>query len=119
MSAKTARAKRPAATSSSMMPVPSGRRFELADGPGFEDVEEAEEEESEDGVRPVGGAEDEGDELAGYLVDDYVAGVFAAGFAGYYGGGGDADQRGEDCGDGVSEGEMSRVKGLRGGDTRG
>jgi len=67
-----------------------GEGFELADGPGFEDIEEAEEDEGEDGVGPVGGAEDQGEELAGYLVDDYEAGVFAAGFPGYYGGGWDA-----------------------------
>ena len=55
-----------------------GKAFELADGGRFEDVEEAEEEEGEGGVLPVGGDGDEGDELAGYLVDDDVAGVFAA-----------------------------------------
>src|ERR1700723_3078720 len=99
-----ARAKRPAATSSSMMPVPAGRRSSWRMGGGLrmskrrksrragmgwgpagggggrlEDVEEAEEQEGEYGVRPVGRAEDEGDELAGNLVDDDVAGVFAAG----------------------------------------
>ena len=75
-----------------------GEGFELADGPGLEDVEEAEEDEGEDGVWPVGGAEDEGDELAGYLVDDDVAWVFAGGFAGYDGGGWDADESDDDRG---------------------
>ncbi len=69
-----------------------GESLELADGRGFEDVEEAEEEEGEGGVLPVGGDGDEGDELAGDLVDDDVAGVFAGGLAGDDGGGGDADR---------------------------
>ena len=43
-------------------------------------------------MAPVGGDGNEGDELAGDFVDDYVAGVFAAGFAGYDGGGWDADE---------------------------
>ena len=68
-----------------------GEGFEAADGPGLPDVEEAEEEEVEGGVMPVGGGEDEGEELAGYFVDDYEAGVFAGGLAGGDGGGGDAD----------------------------
>ena len=66
---------------------------------------------------PVGGAEDEGDELAGYFVDDYVAGVFAAGLAGYYGGGWDAYQGGYEgrdcCGYGQDCGGW--VKGVGGG----
>ena len=74
-----------------------GEAFELADGWGLEDVEEAEEEEGEGGVAPVGGDGDEGDELAGDLVDDDVAGVFAAGFAGYDRGGRDAYKRRDDC----------------------
>ena len=65
---------------------------------------------------PVGRAENEGGELAGDLVDDDVTGVFAAGFAGYDGCGWDADQRGEDGGDGRIKGEVNRMKGLGGGD---
>ena len=65
-----------------------GEGFELADGPGLEDVEEAEEQEGDGGVLPVGVDGDEGDELAGDLVDDDEAGVFAGGFAGGDGGGG-------------------------------
>ena len=80
-----------------------GEAFELADGRRLEDVEEAEEEQGESGVAPVGGDGDEGDELAGDLVDDDVAGVFAAGFAGDDGGGGDADEGGDDCGDGCAD----------------
>ena len=91
-----------------------GEAFELADGGWFEDVKEAEEEEREDGVCPVGRAEDEGDELAGYLVDDDLAGVFAAGLAGDDGGGGDADQRDDDGSDGSVEREVCGMKGLGG-----
>ncbi len=61
-------------------------------GGGLRMSKSAEEEEGEGGVAPVGGDGDEGDELAGDLVDDDVAGVFAAGFAGDDGGGWDADQ---------------------------
>src|SRR6202789_355498 len=68
-----------------------GEGFEFADGPGFEDVEEAEEEECECGVGPVGAHEDEGGELAGYFVDDHEAGIFAGRVAGGGGGGGGAD----------------------------
>ena len=75
----------------------------MADGGWFEDVEEAEEEQRDGGVLPVGGDGDEGDELAGDLVDDDVAGVFAAGFVGYDRGGGDADQRGDDGGYGRTD----------------
>ncbi len=57
---------------------------------------------------PVGGDGDQGDELAGDLVDDDVAGVFAAGLAGDDGGGGDADERGDDGGDRCADGEWKR-----------
>ena len=85
-----------------------GKAFELADGGRFEDVEEAEEEEGEDGVAPVGGDGDEGDELPGDFVDDDVAGVFAARFAGYDGGCRDADEGGGDGCDGGGDGEGGR-----------
>ena len=77
-----------------------GEGFEAADGPGLEDVEEAEEEEREGGVGPVGAHEDEREELAGYFVDDYEAGIFAGGLAGGDGGGGYADECDEDGGEG-------------------
>ena len=80
-----------------------GEAFEAADGPGLGDIEETEEEEAEDGESWGGGEGDEGDELAGYLVDDDVAGVFAAGFAGDDGSGGDADERGDYCGYGCAD----------------
>src|ERR1035437_991785 len=72
-----------------------GKLFELADGEGLGDVEYPEEEEGDQGVTPVGVAADEGDPLAGDLVDDDELGVLAAGFAGDNGGGGDAEQEGE------------------------
>ena len=54
---------------------------------------------------PVGGEEDEGEELAGDFVDDDKAGVFAATLAGDDGGGGDADERGKYGGYGGADGE--------------
>ena len=72
--------------------------LEAADGPWFEDVEETEEDEAEDGKCGRCGESDECEELAGYLVDDDVAWVFAGGFAGYDGGGWDADESDDDRG---------------------
>jgi hypothetical protein len=46
-------------------------------------------------VTPVGGAEEEGDPLAGDFVDDYELGIVAAGFALDDGGGGNAEDEGE------------------------
>ena len=83
-----------------------GEGFEPADGPGLPDVEEAEEDEGEEGVGPVGAHGDEGEPLAGDLVDDDEAGVFAAGFAGDDGCGGDADERGEDAAAAVAKAEL-------------
>ena len=76
-----------------------GEGFEASDGPGLGDVEGAEEKEGDERVKPVGAHEDEGEELAGDLVDDDEAGVFAAGLAGDGSGGGDADEGDEDGGD--------------------
>jgi hypothetical protein len=87
MSWATAKAKMPAATSSSMMPVPAGGARGGGWAARFEDVEETRKRRGRGWRGPSRRAEDEGDELAGYLVDDNVAGVFAAGFAGYDGGG--------------------------------
>jgi hypothetical protein len=53
--------------------------FKAADGARLGDVEEAEEDQRERGVLPVRLHKDESDELAGYLVNDDEAGVFAAG----------------------------------------
>src|SRR5947208_16803384 len=70
------------------------KAFELTDGWRLQDVEQAEEKEGEGSVGPVGRDCDECNKLAGDLIDDHVAGVFAAGFPGHDGGGGDADQCG-------------------------
>ena len=48
----------------------------------------------EQGFGPAGSETEQGDELAGDLVDDDEAGVFAGGFACGDGGGGDADESG-------------------------
>ena len=89
-----------------------GEGFEAADGPWLPDVEEAEEEEIEGGVAPVGCGEDEGEELAGYFVDDDEARVLAGGFARGDGGGRDADERDENGGEGGGKDE----RGARGGE---
>ena len=65
--------------------------LELADWRRFEDVEETEEKQAQCCVAPVGGDGDEGNELAGNLVDDNVAGVLAARLAGHDGRRRDAD----------------------------
>ena len=56
-------------------------------------------------MAPVGRDGDEGDELAGDLVDDDEAGVLAAGLAGDDGGCWDADEGGGDGGNGGADGE--------------
>ena len=70
-----------------------GEPFKLADGKWLGDVEEAKEDEGDEGVTPVGAAAEEGDPLAGDFVDDDELRVVAAGFAGDDGGGGDAEER--------------------------
>ena len=72
-----------------------GKAFKLTDGKRLGDVEEAEKGEADKAVVPIGGAEEQGDPDAGYFVDDDELGVFAAGFAGDDGGGGDAQDQGE------------------------
>ncbi len=87
-----------------------GEFFELADREGFGDIEKAEEDESDEGVTPVGVAAEEGDSLAGNFVDDDELRVVAAGLAGDDGRGGDAEKKRE--GDGGDEREE---QGLRSG----
>ena len=86
------RAARPAATSSSMMPVPLGRASSLRMGQGLVMSKRRKRRRAERAWGQSGGHEDEGEELAGYFVDDDEAWVFAVGFAGGDGGGGDADE---------------------------
>jgi hypothetical protein len=64
-------------------------------GKGLGHVEETEENEGDQGVTPVKGAEEQGDPLTGYLVDDDELRVMKAGFAGDDGGGGDAEDKSE------------------------
>src|ERR1035441_6590519 len=90
----------------------SGEAFKLADRERFGDIEKAEEHEGDEGVLPVGRAEEQGDPLAGDFVDDDKLGVFAAGLAGDDGGGGDAeDEREGDAGKGSrSEEHTSEIQ---------
>jgi len=88
-----------------------GEGFEAADGPGLPDVEEAEEQEVERGVAPVGCGEDEGEELASYFVDNDEAWVFAGRFARGDGGGRDADERDDEGCEGGGEGESEAAGG--------
>jgi hypothetical protein len=75
------------------------KAFKLADGKGLGDVEEAKEDQSDEGVAEVEGAEEEGDPLAGDFVDDDKLRIFAAGFASDDSGGGDAEDEREGDGD--------------------
>ena len=72
-----------------------GKAFKLTDGKRLGDVEEAEEDQADEAVNPIRGAEEKGDPLAGYFVDDYELRVFAAGFAGDDGGGWDSEADGK------------------------
>ena len=83
-----------------------GEEFDLADGRGLGDVEEAEEDESDERVFPSGGGGDEGDPLADDFVGDDDLGVFAAAFAGDDGRGGDGDGEQDECGCGGEESEL-------------
>jgi len=85
-----------------------GQGFEAADGPGFGDVEEAEQREG--CGTPVGRHEDEGEELTGDLVDDDEAGVLAGGLASDGGGGRDADEGDDDRGDEGCDGECGGLR---------
>jgi len=72
-----------------------GEILEPADGEGLGDIEEAKENEGDEGVTPVGAAAEEGDPLAGDFVDDYELGIVAAGLALDDGGRGNAEDEGE------------------------
>ncbi len=63
----------------------------MADGEGLGDVEEAEEDERDQGVAEVEGTEEQGDPLAGDFVDDDELRVVVSRFAGDDGRGGDAE----------------------------
>src|ERR1700679_3312723 len=69
----------------------SGEAFKLADRRRLEDVEDAEEKQRNRRVAPVNRNRDQRNQLPRNLVDNDVAGVFAAGLAGDNGGCGNAD----------------------------
>ena len=101
-----------------MMPVPVGRRSSWRMGGGLRMSKRRKRSRSE--KRAWGQSAwdgDEGYELAGDFVDDYVARVFAERFAGYDGGGGDADGGDEEGGEGGGEGQVGavRMEGVGGG----
>ena len=52
--------------------------LQLAGGEGLGDVEEAEKDERDQGMVPVGGAAQQRDPLAGHLVDDHESGIVPA-----------------------------------------
>ena len=69
------KAYRPAATSSKTMPQPAGSRSNRRTGKRLGDIEEAEEDQRDQRVAPVGGAEEQRDPLAGHFVDHDEAGI--------------------------------------------
>src|SRR5580698_5142911 len=74
----------------------AGKALEAAHREGFDDIEESEEDESDEAVTPIGGAEKQGDPLAGDLVDDYALGIVAAAFALDDRGSGNAEEESEE-----------------------
>src|ERR1017187_9628278 len=90
-----------------------GKAFELAGGERLGDIEEPEEDQGDQRVAPVGGAEEQRDPLPGNLVDDHEAGVVAAGFARGNGGGGHAEDEGEGYAD-EENGEQRVRRGMEG-----
>ena len=88
----------------------AGQVFKPANGKGLGDVEEAEEEESDQCVVQVEGAEEQGDPLAGDFIDDDELRVVAAAFAGNDGGGRDAEEQRE-----TDAGEEREEQGVRSG----
>ena len=59
----------------------AGKALEAAPRKRFDDVEEAEEDEGDEAMTPIGGAEEQGDPLAGDFIDDLALGIVAAAFA--------------------------------------
>ena len=77
----------------------AGKALEAAHGKWFGYVEEAKEYESDEAMTPIGGAEEQGDPLAGDFIDDYTLGIVATAFALDDGGGGNAEEEGEEDSD--------------------
>ena len=73
----------------------AGKALETADGERLGYVEEAKEYESDEAVTPIGGAEKQGDPLAGDFIDDDALGIVAAAFALDHRGSGDAEEESE------------------------
>jgi len=95
------------------MPQPPGSRSSRRTGKAC-DVEDAEEDEGDEAVTPVGGAAEERDPLSDHLVDDDKARIGAAGLTLDNGGGWDAQDGGDD--DAEREGECERECGGMGGE---
>lgn len=70
------------------------KSLEAAHGKWFDDVEEAKEDESDEAMTPIRGAEEQSDPLAGDFIDDDVLGIVAAAFALDNGGGWNAEEEG-------------------------
>jgi hypothetical protein len=74
----------------------AGKALEAPHGKWFDDIEEAKEYESDEAVLPIGGAEKQGDPLAGDFIDDDVLGIVAAAFALDDRGSGNAEEESEE-----------------------
>src|ERR1700721_3173775 len=59
----------------------AGKALEAAHGKWFGYIEEAEEDEGDEAVLPIGGAEQQSDPLAGDFIDDNALGIVATAFA--------------------------------------
>ena len=77
----------------------TGKPLEAAHGKWLGYVEEAKECESDEAMTPIGGAEQQGDPLAGDFIDDDDLGIVAAAFALDDGGGGNSKEEGEEDSD--------------------
>jgi len=71
----------------------AGQTFKLAGGKWLGDVKKAEKNEGYQGVTPPSRAAEQGDPLAGDLVNDHELRVLASGFAGDDGAGRDAESK--------------------------
>src|ERR1700722_8244941 len=86
----------------------TGKALEAADGKWFGYVEEAEEDEGDETVTPIGGAEEQGDPLAGDFIDDDALGIVGAAFAFNNGGGGNSKEESEEDSD--EQGDQKNVR---------
>lgn len=77
----------------------AGKALEAAHGKWFGYIEEAEEDEGDEAVLPIGGAEQQSDPLAGDFIDDDALGIVAIAFALDDGGGGNSKEESEEDSD--------------------